>query len=332
VNSSLCFRRSFTIRHGGIHELPQWAMRRRTQSITIRKSSVRRAGSSEESPAHKIEMSVFSVDTARCVFDHAFMPKCPRIEGGKTLPRQRKRQRRGSGRIVIAAVVVLAVPLLGWAAANALSGDDSGGGPAAAADASRLNSAGAPSRGDSSTPGSFELAQAARNTISTCADRLAAGEDYVETAGVGIGHWGEHVQARTDMLNGTVGEEEMRAIWKRTRLSGPDDVAQATAALQAYQALPGCEELTTLDAPDDIAEQATACLERETALTAAVDAATAGLQDWANHLNAMAAHADGEMTAAAAQDLWVASWEAAPTNIGAYDDARAQLAAAPACE
>lgn len=245
------------------------------------------------------------------------------------MPRQRKRQRRGRGRIVIAAVVVLSLPFLGWAAANALSGDDPGGGSAAVD--SRLDDAAAPSRGDSTTPGSFEVAQAARDSVSACAARLAAGDAYVESAGVGIGHWGEHVQARTDMLNGTVAQEEMRAIWKRTRLAGPDDVAQASAALQAYQALPGCEDLAGIDSPDGIAEQAAACLERETVMTAAVDAATAGLQDWANHLNAMAAHADGEMTAAAAQDLWVASWEAAPTNIAAYDDARAQLAAAPSC-
>jgi hypothetical protein len=331
VNSSVRFRPSFTIRHTRIHGLPQWAARSGTPLITIKKFSAARARISEESPAHKIEMSVFSVDTAGCVFDHAFMPKCPRIEGGKTLPRQRKRQRRGRGRIVIAAVVVLSLPFLGWAAANALSGDDPGGGSAATDGTSRLDGADAPSRGDSSTPGSFEIAQAARDSVSACASRLTAGDAYVEKAGVGIGHWGEHVQARTDMLNGTVGQEDMRAIWKRTRLSGPDDVAQATAALEAYQALPACEELDGIDAPGSIAEQAAACLERETAMTAAVDAATAGLQDWANHLNAMAAHADGEMTASAAQDLWVASWEAAPTNIGAYDDARAQLAAAPSC-
>ncbi|MBB5791981.1 hypothetical protein [Jiangella mangrovi] len=214
---------------------------------------------------------------------------------------------------------------------NALTGDDPGGGSAATADASRVDSADAPSRGGDSTPGSFELAQAARDSVSACATRLAAGDAYVEKAGVGIGHWGEHVQARTDMLNGTVGQEEMRAIWKRTRLAGPDDVAQATAALEEYQALPTCEELAAADLPENIAEQAAACVERETAVTAAVDAATAGLQDWANHLNNMAAHADGEMTAQHAQDLWVASWEAAPVNIGAYNDARAQLAAAPAC-
>lgn len=251
------------------------------------------------------------------------------------MPRQRNRQRRGRGRIVIAAVVVLSLPLLGWAAANALSGDgDSGGGSAATAD-SRAGSANAPSRGDGSgsTPGSYEIAQATRDAVGACAARLTAGEAYVASAGVGIGHWGEHVQARTDMLNGTVVQEEMRTIWKRTRLAGPGDVTRATADLQAYEAQPACTDLAALDTTSDtIAEQAAACLGRETALTSAVTAATEGLQDWANHLNAMASHADGEMTAAAAQDLWVAAWEAAPTNIGAYNDARDQLAAAPACE
>lgn len=247
------------------------------------------------------------------------------------MPRQRKRQRRGAAGFVIAAVVVLGVPLLGWAGVNALTGGDSGDDSAATEDDSRADAAGGTSRGE--TPGSFEIAQAARDAIGDCAGRLAAGDAYVATAGVGIGHWAEHVQARTDMLNGTVGEEEMRAIWKRTRLSGPDDVAQATAALGAYDALPGCDDLASVEGtPDNVAQQAEACLEREAAMTTAVAASTAGLQDWANHLNAMASHADGEMTASAAQDLWVAAWEAAPVNIGAYDDARALLAAAPACE
>ncbi|RIQ13711.1 hypothetical protein [Jiangella rhizosphaerae] len=228
--------------------------------------------------------------------------------------------------------MVVGLPLLGWAGVNALTGGDTGDDSGATDGGVRTDAAAETSRG-AETPGSFELAQAARDAVGACADRLAAGDAYVRSAGVGIGHWAEHVQARTDMLNGTVAQEEMRAIWKRTRLAGPDDVAQATAALQAYEALPACEGLTSLEgAPDNVVEQAAACLERETAMTAAVAASTAGLQDWANHLNAMAAHADGEMTAAAAQDLWVAAWEAAPVNIGAYDDARAVLDTAPACE
>lgn len=290
----------------------------------------RRHGTARESPAHKIDMSVFSADRADYVFDHAYMEKCPRIEGGKSVARKRKRQRRGTA-VVIAAVVVLGVPLLGWAGVNALTGADNGDDSAVGDDPARSDAAAETSRGEET--GSFEIAQAARDAIGACADRLAAGTAYVEIAGVGIGHWGEHVQARTDMLNGTVGQEDMRAIWKRTRLAGPDDVAQATAALDAYDALPGCSDLASIEGtPANVTQQAAECLERETAITTAVAASTAGLQDWANHLNAMAAHADGEMTASAAQDLWVAAWEAAPVNIAAYDDARALLASAPACE
>ncbi|WP_053205817.1 hypothetical protein [Jiangella muralis] len=226
---------------------------------------------------------------------------------------------------------MIGLPLLGWAGVNALTGGDGGDDSAEAADGSRADAAGETSRGE--TPGSFEAAQTGRDTVRACVERLAAGDAYVASAGVGIGHWGEHVQARTDMLAGTIAQEDMKAIWKRTRLSGPEDVAQATAALEAYDALPGCDDLGALEgALPDVAGQAAACLEREAAITTAVAASTAGLQDWANHLNAMASHADGEMTAAAAQDLWVASWEAAPVNIGAYDDAHALLAAAPACE
>lgn len=247
------------------------------------------------------------------------------------MPRQRKRQRRSADGIIVATILVLGLPFLGWAGVNALTGDGAGD-DSAATGAPHADAAAESSRGNA-TPGSFEIAQAARDAVSACAARLTAGDAFVERAGIGIGHWAEHVQARTDMLAGTIGQEDMRAIWKRTRLAGPDDVAQATAALEAYEAMPACTGPDPVEsAPSTITEQAAACQERETAMTAAVAASAAGLQDWANHLNAMAGHADGDMTAAAAQDLWVAAWEAAPVNIGAYDDARAALAAAPACE
>ncbi|PZF80407.1 hypothetical protein [Jiangella anatolica] len=222
------------------------------------------------------------------------------------------------------------MPLIGWAGYNALTRDEPAG-SAATAD-TRAESAGEVARGDTTT-GSFELAQAARDAVHACATRLAAGDAYVQSAGVGIGHWNEHVQARTDMLNGVIAQEDMKAIWKRTRLAGPEDVNQANAALEAYEALPACDGLATIeDPPETVVAQITACQERETATTAAVAAATTGMQGWSGHLNAMAAHADGEMTAQAAQDLWVAAWEAAPGYIGVFNDARDLLAAAPACE
>ena len=47
-------------------------------------------------------------------------------------------------------------------------------------------------------------------------------------ARVAAGHWREHVQARTDLLAGKNTEATTKAIWKRTRLAGPDDARGVT--------------------------------------------------------------------------------------------------------
>ncbi|TDE01292.1 hypothetical protein [Jiangella asiatica] len=231
------------------------------------------------------------------------------------------------------------MPLVAWGAARAFTSSDadSGDGASASTESDRGASEAADSGSDGASDdpttdaNSYEIAALAQDAIDACAARLAAGEQLVAVAEVGIGHWNEHVQARTDMLAGTIGQEEMRAIWKRTRLAGADDVSRANAALDAYRAHPDCAGLADLEASDGMVEQAQECMERSASVDAAVTAATAAMGDWANHLNAMVAHANGDMNGLEAQDAWVAAWTAAPTNIGGFNNARDQLALAPSC-
>lgn len=253
------------------------------------------------------------------------------------MPRRRKRERSGIGRFAVASVVVITLPLIGWAAARALTGADSGTGaddptPASASAGSSADGAATPPTGAATgSINSYEAANQAQNAIRTCAARLDAGEELVAVAEVGIGHWHEHVQARTDMLAGAISQEEMRAIWKRTRLAGADDVTRANTALDAYEAQPPCTGLADVEATERLVQRAQDCLAREVSVDAAVVAATAAMGDWANHLNAMISHANGDMDGLEAQELWVSAWAAAPTNIGGFNDARDQLTGAPSC-
>jgi len=158
---------------------------------------------------------------------------------------------------------------------------------------------------------------------------VAAAENVVAVARTGVRHWYIHVQARTDMLAGRITYDQMKAEWKRTRLAGPADLERFEAALQEYDEAPGCD----LDSVEDsLRDQADDCAARSEAASTAAAAAQAAMGDWKSHQEAMARFADGAMTAEHAQHEWVRAWRAAPGDIDAYGDARAELAAAPDCQ
>ena len=178
------------------------------------------------------------------------------------------------------------------------------------------------------TPSASAPAQKAGGGASSAADACAAQirttEAVVAAARTAAEHWREHVQARTDLLNGKNSEAVTKAIWKRTRLAGPGDIAALNAALTAQaKSADGCAKLS--------GATAAACTKRLTALDAAATADRAAAGDWANHLAMMAAHAAGDFGAEHAQQMWVAAWTHAPKNLNAAARANAILADAPTC-
>lgn len=164
----------------------------------------------------------------------------------------------------------------------------------------------------------------AANPAAACAAEIAAAEEVVKSARIAAGHWQEHVQARTDLLAGKNAEATTKAIWKRTRLAGPADLARLATATAGYdKVVSGCNGLTGAGA--------SACNQRRTALEVAAASGRAAGGDWAAHLAMMSAHAAGDFGAEHAQDLWVTAWEKAARNLNAFARADAALAKAPAC-
>jgi hypothetical protein len=159
--------------------------------------------------------------------------------------------------------------------------------------------------------------------------QITEAEDVVAAAGAGVSHWNAHVQARTDMLEGRISEEEMEAVWKRTQDAGPDDQERFSAAQQAYGGQSSCDEL--MDTAESQTQEITNCLDRSAAAATAVSAADAAMTDWSTHLHHMSEYADGGMTSGRAQRLWVEAWRKAPENISAFEDAQATLTEAPTC-
>jgi hypothetical protein len=164
----------------------------------------------------------------------------------------------------------------------------------------------------------------------TCRPAIAAGERAVTAARLGVEHWDAHVRARTDGLAGRISAEQMRAIWKRTRLAGPADVAQFNAAEKRYASL-AAACASAIESSGSATEATRVCRGRATAAADAVDAARRATGDWAAHQANMREFADGAMRAEHAQHEWERAWRTAPANITGYRDAVDALQRVPAC-
>ena len=157
-----------------------------------------------------------------------------------------------------------------------------------------------------------------------CTAEIRTTEAVVAAARTAAGHWREHVQARTDLLSGKNSEEVTKAIWKRTRLAGPADIAALNTAVTAQtRSAGGCAKLT--------GSTAAACKQRMAVLGRVATADRAAAADWAHHLSMMAAHAAGDFGSEHAQELWVTAWSSAPKNLNAATRANADLPTAPVC-
>jgi hypothetical protein len=176
-------------------------------------------------------------------------------------------------------------------------------------------------------PSQPSAAPSANPTVSAaaaCSAHIRTTEAVLAAARTAAGHWHEHVQARTDLLSGKNSVATTKAIWKRTRLAGPADIAKLKTATDAQVAdNGGCAKLSRT--------AAAGCRQRLTALDWAAAANRAAAADWANHLAMMAAHAAGDFGREHAQDMWVAAWSGAAKNLNAAARADAALAKTSPC-
>lgn len=179
-------------------------------------------------------------------------------------------------------------------------------------------------------PSATSAGSAAQQLLESCRAKVGAAGDVLEAAEVGIDHWAEHVQAQTDANSGEISTAKMDAIFKRTRLAGPDDVKDYENAVQAYEDESGeCDGADKGDGgSSSVIEQVSRCVEREQAQEPVLDAAEDAMQDWKSHLAAMRRSRMGHVHDA--EGVWLRAWGAAPPHIEAYQDAAKELDA-PKC-
>jgi hypothetical protein len=242
-----------------------------------------------------------------------------------------RRAKRSPARVVVPVLVAL-LALVGSVLAVQRGWFDGGSsvstGPQASPRVQASSPAAAsPAESTSPVPSGTPAGPAGEKALDGCRAEVRAADDVLKAAEVGVGHWAEHVQAQTDANAGRISTAKMDAIFKRTRLAGPDDVDDYEDAVQSHE-----DESGNCDSPDDaspsVARQINRCAEREEAQAPVLRAAEDAMQDWESHLAAMRRSRMGHVHDA--QGVWIRAWRAAPPHIEAYQHAAEEFDA-PKC-
>ncbi|GAB3752080.1 hypothetical protein [Microlunatus parietis] len=184
---------------------------------------------------------------------------------------------------------------------------------------------GAPSENASGSTGEQE---AVAEAVADCRREVAQSESVLQAASQGVDHWRQHVQAQTDLTLGRITEAETKAIWKRTRLPGPSDVAKYETARSGHKAVPdACKAVA--GATTEQSEQLQLCRARLEKVRVALTGADLAMGDWADHLADMRKSASGHVHNA--QEVWLDTWRAAPPNLEKYASAMDTLAKTKSC-
>jgi hypothetical protein len=184
-----------------------------------------------------------------------------------------------------------------------------------------------PSPTPSAKPSSETRSEAGAQALAGCRAKVKADDRTVAAAEKGIGHWSEHVQAQTDANSGKISVDRMDAIFKRTRLAGPDDVQRYRDAVdEADKESGSCS--APAEATSGERKQLNSCAARAEAQQPVLAAAEDGMRDWTSHLAAMRRSRMGHVHDA--QGVWIRAWRAAPPHIEAFEKADRAFDA-PAC-
>jgi hypothetical protein len=175
-----------------------------------------------------------------------------------------------------------------------------------------------PTSSPSPTPKPNPNAVKAQRTLDACRAKVEAGNVVIKEAKTGVAHWAAHVNAQVLADRGVIGIEELKARWKATRLKGPADQKRYHDALTDYENQDAtCKKLEK--APSKINDALAKCGNRSNDQEPVLATGALGMRDWASHLAAM--QRDKTQHVANAQDIWVRTYRAAPTNINAFNRA-----------
>jgi antitoxin (DNA-binding transcriptional repressor) of toxin-antitoxin stability system len=182
----------------------------------------------------------------------------------------------------------------------------------------------------SGTPGTSSAAAPA--ALQQCRAEIRAEEGLVKVMATAIGHLGKHIQAMRDNWTGRISVDEMKAMWKMTRLAGPSDLAAYKRSSSAVtSAGHPCAALVPARLAVSFRKQAGECQSRSATLASTAAEGVPAVNKWSYHLQQMAAFKAGAFDAATADRRWLAVYDATPPLLQHFDHAMSKLARAPAC-
>ena len=157
-----------------------------------------------------------------------------------------------------------------------------------------------------------------------CELAVARGRDAVAAAQPSYSHWAGHVRAQIDYDNKVATLEQTRARWAATKATADADIAQFRRAFDAYDAVrDGCADRPGAVQPGDADPVMAVCRSDYAAVSAAVAAAKAVVDDWAAHVEMMKGkeHTDPQQYG----QTWRDMVKAAPTDLARFADASLEL-------
>lgn len=145
--------------------------------------------------------------------------------------------------------------------------------------------------------------------------------------------WTAHIGAMQKLEAGKFTQEQTARVWKLTRTRGQERIDAFHKAAAAYRDRAGaCLAIDPGAVSGDDRQTATACGALEDEANDALSAASATIEQWQGHINAMAARLAGKLDPATAQAKWMAAYHRAPTDIARYSRAeRSYERARPKC-
>jgi hypothetical protein len=200
--------------------------------------------------------------------------------------------------------------------------------PASAEPSTEATPTPSPTPSASATPTAKAASGDAVRAMESCRERVRAADAVLEEAKTGIEHWAAHVAAQRDYDRRDISGERQQEIFKATRLKGPADQKRYAAARRDYDRVRDASCSKAKGADDKVADTMADCRKRASAQGPVLAAANDAMGDWKSHLADM--QRSREVHVANAQQVWLAAYRAAPTDLKAYERARKDFDA-PRC-
>jgi hypothetical protein len=158
-----------------------------------------------------------------------------------------------------------------------------------------------------------------------CEVTVARAREVVVAAQPSFSHWSGHVRAEVDLDAGRATLEQTRARWAATKATADADLADFATAYSAFEAVQdGCaDRAAQADRAVVPSPTMAECRTEFAALSTAVTAAKAVVDDWSAHVEMMKGkeHTDPAQYGR----MWHDMVAAAPTNLARFSEASLEL-------